>query len=279
MKEPVRSQKYCSAIVQKRAQSFYSALKFLPKDKRHCLYSLYAFARLADDIVDGQVSHMGLDTLREKLDIVFSSSIQPDQNDFMASLSRTVFDYEIPRKLFDDLLDGMEMDQGKIHFQTWEETKDYCYKAASTVGLMCVEVFEYNDPNARIYAHDLGIAMQLTNMIRDLKEDHSLGRQYLPQEDFDGFGLTYDELVSGQKSDAMNRFMRFQIDRAHVYYESAKNLYPMVNKKTRYCPKALSLIYQKVLETIKQNPAAAIRKKVSLSTASKLWIVTKSFMK
>lgn len=271
------SNKYCQAVVKRRAHSFYSALKFLPKPKRNALYALYAFARLADDIVDGHVHHMDIAGLRSNLDQLYERISVSDSTDYMAALCTAIHEYRLPRKYFDHLLDGMEMDLKSIHFQAWEETKDYCYKAASTVGLLCVEVFEYEDLNARKYADDLGIAMQLTNIIRDLKEDYQRGRQYLPQEDFDDFDLSYQELVMGQKPKETERFIRFQADRAMVYFENASHLFPMVKKDARYCPKALSLIYQEVLKEILRNPLKAIGSKVSLSKTTKIKAVLKAF--
>jgi len=273
---PINSRKYCQAIVQKRAKSFYVALKFLPKEKRQALYALYAFARLADDIVDGSVLHMDLSLLRKNLDHLYDKPVVTDSTDYMASLSHSIQRFSLPRKPFDDLLEGMEMDEGEIHFKSWEETKDYCYKAASTVGLLCVEVFEYDDPNARIYANELGIAMQLTNILRDLKEDFDRGRQYLPEDDFEAFGLSYKELVGQGKQEETEKFIRFQADRAEVHYERAAKLFPMVKKNARHCPKALSYLYQEILKEIKKEPLKALHQKISLSKKTKVKVVLKA---
>jgi len=272
----VNSHKYCKAIVQKRAHSFYTALKWLPKEKRQALYALYAFARMADDVVDGHVQHMDLDTLRGQLERLYAAPLGEDSNDFMAALSWSIRKYGLPRNLFDDLLLGMESDLSKVHCHTFEETHTYCYQAASTVGLLCVEVFGYEDNNAKIYAHDLGIAMQLTNILRDLKEDYDNKRQYLPQEDFDAFGLTYEDLVLQRKPQEAERFMSFQSDRALTYYEHSARLFPMVTKNARYCPQALSYIYQEILKSIQQQPLKALRQKVRLSKSTKIKAVLRA---
>ena len=257
MRSP-RSERFCQSIVLRRAGNFHAALRLLPAAKRARLYSLYAFARLADDVVDGGTMTMNLEDLKTRLDEAARMQL-PDGDDPWASLSSTLRHHRAITPLLHELLEGMRRDETGATYASWADTEDYCVLAAGTVGMACLEVFGYESPNARSHARDLGIALQLTNILRDLREDHQRGRQYLPQEDFDGFGLTYNDLVRLKNPGASSAFMRFQADRALTYYERAKPLYRLVHRDCRFCPRALGLVYREYLEILKGDPLGSLK--------------------
>ena len=253
-----RSERYCQSIVLRRAGNFQAALRLLPASKRSSLYTLYAFARLADDIVDGGHVTMNLEELACRLEAC-SKAPQPDGDDPWASLSATLRHHRPITPLLHELIEGMRRDEGSIGYTSWQDTEEYCYLAAGTVGLASMEVFGYTSPNAREHARSLGIALQLTNILRDLREDHQRGRQYLPQEDFDEFGITPEDLMRIRDPQKASAFMRFQADRALTYYEKAKPLYRLVRQDCRFCPRALGLVYREYLELLKADPLGSLK--------------------
>lgn len=257
MRHP-RSERHCQSIVLRRAGNFHAALRLLPASRRQSLYALYAFARLADDVVDGGNMTVSLGDLGARLDEASRGPL-PDGDDPWASLSATLRHHRVITPLLHELLEGMRRDETGASYASWADTEDYCVLAAGTVGLACLEVFGYSSPNARSHARDLGIALQLTNILRDLQEDHQRGRQYLPDEDFQGFGLTFSDLVRLKNPPAATAFMRFQADRALTYYERAKPLYRLVSRECRFCPRALGLVYREYLEMLRRSPLESLR--------------------
>ncbi|MGE4157501.1 MAG: phytoene/squalene synthase family protein [Planctomycetota bacterium] len=257
MRSP-RSERYCQSIVIRRAGNFQAALRLLPESKRTSLFALYSFARLADDIVDGSHMTMSLRDLSGRLEDC-SKGPQPDGDDPWGALALTLRHHRAITPLLHELIEGMRRDEGPTGYDTWTDTEEYCYLAAGTVGLASLEVFGYTSPNAREHARNLGIALQLTNILRDLREDHQRGRQYLPQEDFNDFGITPEDLVKVKNPSQVSAFMRFQADRALTYYEKAKPLYRLVRKDSRFCPRALGLVYREYLELLRADPLSSLK--------------------
>lgn len=253
-----RSERHCQSIVLRRAGNFQAALRLLPESKRSALYALYAFARLADDIVDGGHAMLSLGDLTQWLEDC-SKTAQLDGDDPWASLSATLRHHRAITPLLHELIEGMRRDEGEARYTLWQDTEDYCYLAAGTVGLASLEIFGYTSPNAREHARSLGIALQLTNILRDLREDHQLGRHYLPQEDYEEFGITPEDLVRLKDTQKATAFMRFQADRARTYYERAKPLYRLVPKDSRFCPRALGLVYREYLGLLEADPLGSLR--------------------
>ncbi len=269
---------HCQAVTRREARNFYFAFVTLPKPRRRAIYAAYAFARLADDIADGSAPTAAkaeqLGELRASLRRAFEGA--PDGPVLMA-LTDAADAYSIDPALFEQIIDGVEMDLSPRRYETFEELRDYCYLVASVVGLICVEIFGYADPRARKTAVDLGLAMQLTNIIRDVREDRDAGRVYLPQEDLRRFGYTEDDMASGVVNDAFASLMRFQTERARAYFESSKPLISYLAPRSRACPAVLHALYYRLLDRIEQRGFDIFSERVRLSSAEKLSIMAKTW--
>ena len=179
---------------------------------------------------------------------------------------------------FTDVIDGCEMDLTKTHYETFEELVQYCRRVASAPGLICIEVFGYENERAVEYAIDLGIAMQLTNIIRDVAEDARAGRVYLPEAELEKYGYANSDLLAGTINDSFRRLMRFQIERAHRYFERGALLFPLLDRRSRACPRTMSSVYRRLLGRIEAADYDVFSQRVSLSKtakaalAARLWI-------
>ena len=185
----------CRTITRREAKNFYYAFLTLPAAKRRAIYAAYAFCRLCDDSVDEETSAdaklKALSNLQANLDNTYSGSASSPVYVALADVARN---YKIPQAYFQEIILGVESDLVKDRFQNFDELKDYCYRVASVVGLICLQIFGYKDDDAKEYAVDLGLAMQLTNIIRDVREDLDMGRVYLPQDEMARFGYSEEEI-------------------------------------------------------------------------------------
>jgi phytoene synthase len=180
--------------------------------------------------------------------------------------------FSIDRGAFEEVLLGMEMDLVKKRYQTFADLWLYCYRAASAVGLICLEIFGHEGPAAREPAVDLGIAMQLTNILRDVAEDRDRGRIYLPREDMEKFGYAEEDLLRGVADDRFRALMRFEVERARGYFASAERLFPLVHRESRYCPVLLKRFYARILERIERQGYDVLSRRPSLPWHEKLRI-------
>ena len=269
---------HCQAVTRREARNFYFAFVTLPKPRRRAIYAAYAFARLADDIADGAaptaVKAEQLGELRAGLRRALEGA--PD-GPVMTALTDAADAYAIDPALFEQIIDGVEMDLSPRRYETFEELRAYCYLVASVVGLVCVEIFGYADARARETAVDLGLAMQLTNIIRDVREDRDAGRVYLPQEDLRRFGYTEEAMASGVVNDEFAGLMRFQAERARAYFESSKPLVSYLALRSRACPAVLHALYYRLLDRIEQRGFDVFSERVRLSSAEKLRIMAKTW--
>ena len=215
------------------AKSFYFASVALPKTKREHAYAIYAFCRYVDDEVDevdeagdGQMLKDKVADLKAFVESACAGKLlweQYQSHPWLGAFLDTVHACDIPVSYFLDLLRGMEMDCGIVRMTCWEDLRDYCYYVASVVGLMMTRVFGLEDRAFEARAVDLGIAMQLTNILRDVKEDHARGRIYLPQDELEHYGLSSADLAGGMVDERWRRFMQFQISRAREYYSRSES--------------------------------------------------------
>ena len=269
---------HCQAVTRREARNFYFAFVTLPKPRRRAIYAAYAFARLADDIADGSAPTAAkaeqLGELRASLRRAFEGA---PGGPVLAALTDAAGAYSIDPLLFEQIIDGVEMDLSPRRYETFEELRAYCYLVASVVGLICVEIFGYADPRARETAVDLGLAMQLTNIIRDVREDRDAGRVYLPQEDLRRFGYTEEVMAGGEVNDAFAGLMRFQAERARGYFESSKPLVSYLAPRSRACPAVLHALYRRLLDRIEQRGFDVFSERVRLSSAEKLRIMAKTW--
>ena len=270
----------CQAITREGAKKFYYAFLTLPQEKRKAIYAAYAFCRVADDIADDEDATAdrvaGLSELRETL---LGSYEGKARGAVLSALSDAAQRYSIPEKYFDDVIKGVEMDLRKHRYATFEELREYCYYVASAVGLICIEIFEYTDRKAIEYAIDLGIAMQLTNIMRDVAEDAANGRIYLPKEDMDRFGYSEEELLAGVNNENFRALMAFQAARAREYYERGRKLYPLLDRRSRACPRTLESVYSRLLDRMEAEDFPVFEKRVSISKATKISLMVRLWLR
>ncbi|MEM6884447.1 MAG: phytoene/squalene synthase family protein, partial [Verrucomicrobiota bacterium] len=211
------------------AKSFYFSSFALPSVKRQRAYAVYALCRLIDDQIDeaprGEDLKLAVAALRSLVDRLYASQLTADDlstHPWLPAVEETIQECEIPRSYIDDLIEGVELDQGAVRLQTWAELDRYCYLVAGVVGLIMTRIFGLEDRQYEKQAIELGNAMQLTNILRDIAEDLDRDRVYLPAEELAGYGLTEEILRQGQVTPAWSEFMAFQIERAREYYRDSE---------------------------------------------------------
>lgn len=247
----------CRRYTRQYARTFYFASHVLPPAKRRAAYAVYAFCRYVDQIADSgyfsaNKARRMLDDLREQLRRVYAGSSLMERR--LLAFRQTVIDYQIPQEPFLDLLRGVEMDLEQRRYPTFAALKEYCYCVASSVGLIMAQIFGVSDRSALARAEDLGIAMQLTNILRDVGEDFRRGRIYLPQDELAYFGYTEHDLAQGTINESFIALMRYNIDRARVYYRRADaGIALLTNDRSQFCVRLMRRTYADILHRIEQN--------------------------
>jgi len=271
----------CRGIARRAAKNFYFSFLVLPKEKRDAICAVYAFMRHADDITDD--TSLPCDERRQKLaqwlqdaQQVFSGTISDDP--VLYALADAQQRFNIPGDLFDQLVSGTSMDlepESYSQFQTFEDLYRYCYYVASVVGLVCIRIFGYRDKKAEGLAERLGIGFQLTNVIRDVKEDAALGRVYIPQEDLARFNV---EIKPGAPASAhAPALLEFEAQRAREFYAAATELLPLIDADSRPALWALVTIYRSLLEKIAERGYDVFSKRVSLSFSEKVSVLVRAW--
>lgn len=239
-------------IAKKSKSSFYYAFNLLPEPKRDAMNTVYAFCRKTDDIVDE--TEDSLDVKYEKLRrwrIEFEKAfIGHSEFPLLNKLGKTISNFNIPLDPFFELIKGMEMDIQRDRYRSFDDLQLYCYRVASTVGLMCIEIFGYKNPSTKSFAVDLGIALQLTNILRDIGKDAEQGRIYLPQDDLHQFNYNENDLMAKVYNDQFRDLMIYESARAKRYFNSATSHLDPEDKKTMFAARAMQHIYYKMLEKI-----------------------------
>jgi phytoene synthase len=231
---------------------FYSFL-FLSRYKRAAIMDVYAFCRAIDDVVDDAQAvwehdpQVELDKWRSELDNLYAGAPTWEQT---RKLQRTLERFPIPKELFEKLVYGCEIDLYRNRYETFADLQEYCYHVASVVGLMCIEIFTYQNPRTKEYAENLGLALQLTNILRDLKEDGERDRVYLPQEDLRRFDYSERELLNGVVNDNFRALMQFECERAHAFYQKAAECLPAEDRPTLVAAQTMGRIYYRLLKKI-----------------------------
>jgi phytoene synthase len=243
--------------------------------------TIYAFCRKTDDIADDE--SIPRETKQKKINEWKKSFEEALQNkseiELLNELNKCIIEFNIPHEPFFQLIEAMEIDLIKDRFSTFKDLEEYCFKAASTVGLMTIPVFGYKHKSAIKYAINLGIALQLTNIIRDVKTDSLRGRIYLPLEDLERFGYTEEELFNGNYNEQFIDLMKFETKRARYYYEMAdKNLNPE-DKKSMFTARAMQYIYLRLLDKIEQENFNVFNKKIRVSNFNKIFIAFSVWLK
>jgi len=269
------------AITREHAKTFYFASRFLKKDKRNAAYAVYALCRLSDDAVDNPVSSHSQQTL-EELERKISDAYKGKNIDdpLLSAFRQTIEQYHIPQEYFQDLISGIRLDLEKNRYSNFAQLLDYCYKVAGVVGLIMLRIFGYQDKQAERYAVELGIAMQLTNILRDIKEDFARGRIYLPQDELQHFQVTESDISSARINEKFRQLLKFQIARARKYYQSAKSGIPLIeDKNSRFVVLAMSDIYSGILKDIEKNNYDVFSRRARVSIIDKINAVLKIILK
>lgn len=283
----------CKGITRAAAKNFYYAFLVLPRRKREALCAVYAFMRRCDDITDDP--SLTIPERRQKLDSWLDSlhraqQGQPTDDAILLALTDAQRRYSIPAGLLDELAHGtaMDLDDAEhaggsgptaITYKTFEDLRVYCYRVASVVGLVCIHVFGYRDPDAESLAERCGLAFQLTNIIRDVKEDASLGRVYLPEEDLARFSLTPADVLNSPDPARLRPVLALEADRARELYTSGEELIPYVSEDSQPALWVLVTIYRRLLERIAEKQYDVFTAKVSLKRREKIRILMKGFVK
>jgi phytoene synthase len=267
---------YCREVTRREARNFYFAFITLPTLRRTAIYVVYAFARLCDDIADSeQLPNQKVKLLKQTHKNLADAFEGHPEGPIFSALVDVAHKYQIPQEYFDALISGVEMDITKTRYANFEELKHYCYGVSTTVGLICAEILGYKDPMAREYAVDLSLAMQLTNILRDLKEDAAKNRIYLPQDELRHFGYSEVDLRQEVINQQYLELMEFQTQRIREYYLRASKLLPLVPLRSRTCVAILHGFYSKLLDHIQSQNFDVFRETIRLSKREKLFLTWK----
>lgn len=262
---------YCRDLTRREAKNWYYGFISLPPEKRRAIYAAYAFSRECDDDSDAdgalESKRAAIARTRQRLDAAYSGRTD---DPILLALGDAAQRYDIPRDHFDDLIRGVEMDLDVNRYPTFEDLRLYCYRVASVVGLMCLQIFGYSDQQAPVYAADLGLALQLTNIMRDVKEDAERGRIYIPQDEIRRFGYSEDEMLAGVYNEPFRRLMAFQAQRAWHYHRGGARLLPLLDVRARACAATMQSIYREVLQRIEAADFDVFQGRISLSGRDKL---------
>ena len=275
---------YCQQKAVQSGSSFYYSFLYLPLEKRRAITALYAFCREVDDVVDEctdpTVATAKLAWWRQEVGSIFSKEqgVNPS-HPVTKALAGVAPSFNLTAERLNEIIDGMEMDLNYNRYTDFNTLRRYCYHVASVVGLCSVEIFGYRNVTTLKYAEDLGLAFQLTNIIRDVGEDARRDRIYLPQEDLVRFGVSEEDILQSRESDNFKRLMEFQIERAESYYESAFAALSDEDRKSQLSGIIMASIYRTLLQEIKKDGCHVMQHRISLTPVRKLWLAWKTWIK
>ena len=273
-----KSYREAESIARSRARNFYYSFLVLPHERRLALCAVYSFMRYCDDISDGPgaIDHkrMRLERWRAQLNSVVAGELQG--NGILPAFRDSVQRFSIPAKYFHWIIDGAEMDLGTDRYEAFEDLYRYCFRVASAVGLVCIRIFGFEGETAELHAEECGIAFQLTNILRDVKEDARMGRVYLPAEDLRRFQYPPEDLMEGVYDERFRELMKFEADRARSYYDRARALLPMIEEGSRPSLWAMMEIYERILERIVRRRYDVFNGRIRLSGGEKASILLRA---
>jgi phytoene synthase len=260
--------------------NFYYSFLLLPSAKRKAIKDVYSFCRLLDDVVDedpaGRDPAAELHDWREEIEACYQGC---PITDFGERLMESIVEFTLPKQPFLDLIEGMEMDLRWHSYQTFADLREYCYRAASAVGLICIEIFGYESARTREYAVNLGLALQLTNILRDLKEDIGRGRIYLPLEDLERFGYREQDLKANQYNSPFIELMKFEHARVRSYFEKAAASLPDVDRGSMFAAEIMSAIYREMLDQMPEVQFDVFRNRLSVTKSRRLRIALEIWLR
>ncbi len=270
---------YCQDKAAQSGSSFYYSFLFLPPDKRRAITALYAFCREVDDVVDEcsdeNAARTTLAWWRVQVAAIYDGK---PQHPVAQALVPVVRQFSLPQEHLQKIIDGMEMDLQQHQYADFKALQLYCYRVASVVGLLAAEIFGYTDRNTLKYAHDLGIALQLTNIIRDVGEDARRGRIYLPLDELARFGVHTNDILDRRESEGFNKLMQFQIERAQNYYLQAFEQLPAADRKAQRTGLIMAAIYRATLQEVTASGCHVLKERISLTPLRKFWLAWKTWI-
>ena len=273
-------EQYCQNKAAASGSSFYYSFMFLPPDKRRAITALYAFCREVDDVVDEctdeNVARTTLAWWRTQVAEIYGGT---PQHPVAQALVPVVKEFNLAQEHLLEIIDGMEMDLQHQHYADFKALQLYCYRVASVVGLLAAEIFGYTNRQTLKYAHDLGIAFQLTNIIRDVGEDARRGRIYLPLDELKQFGVSVSDILNAHESEGFQKLMQFQIERAQRFYQLALQQLPAVDRKAQRTGLIMAAIYRATLDEVQASGCHVLKERISLTPLRKLWLAYKTWLR
>lgn len=274
----MKNQNEVQQITLKSKSNFLYSFFLLPKEKRKAIYTLYAFCRQTDDIADNlapaEKRMHQLNIWENELKKCFTKSV----SNYFETLKQVMEKFRIPFEHFLELIAGVRMDITNFKYHSFEDLKLYCYRVASTVGLMCIQIFGYRDPLIKSYAENLGIALQLTNIIRDVGADSKMGRLYLPDSDIKAFKVSKNDIMNHNYSDEFYQLMQYQAKRARDYYQKADDCLSENELKNMLVSEIMKNIYLTLLEKIENHNFHVLDKKIRLSSPQKIYVTLNTLL-
>ena len=271
---------YCKKATRRSGTSFYYAFRLLPRSQREAIFTVYSLCREIDDVVDRpgvkseQQARLG--DWRRELDRCYGGN---PSHPITQNLQRVLGEYPIPRQYFHQLIDGVEMDLRRFRYERFRDLHTYCYRVASVVGMICLEIFRCRQSApARRYAIHLGIAFQLTNILRDLAVDAARGRIYLPGEDLRRFGYPEEDLIAHRYSPPFVELMRFQCARAHGFFQTCRESISRADRPRLFAAEVMRKTYEKILQRIEACEYDIFRNRVRLPGREKIWIAGRTWL-
>ncbi len=266
-------QEYCQNKAAKSGSSFYYSFLSLPDQKREAITAVYAFCREVDDIVDApgdpQVKATKLNWWHHEIDNLYNAV---PQHPITMALKPVLELFSIPKEYFTEIIDGMQMDLQQQRYASFKDLSLYCYRVASVVGLISAEIFGYQDRQTLKYANDLGMAFQLTNILRDVYDDYKNDRIYIPQDELEKFGVTEHDIKTQNNNAAFKKLMKFQAERANSFYDKAFLHLPDSDRYTQRAGIIMAAIYHALLNEIINDDYQVLKHRIRLSSLRKIWI-------
>ncbi len=274
-----QAREYCRERTAASGSSFAASFRFLTPHRRRAITAFYAFCREVDDVVDdtpdAHLARQRLDEWRQEIGALYAG--QP-KHPVTLALQETLKDFPLPAEYFHEIIDGMAMDLDQNRYADFKSLHLYCYRVASVVGLIAAEIFGYDDRRTLKYAHDLGLAFQLTNILRDVGEDARRGRIYLPQDELDRFQVKNDDILAGRHTENFRRLMAFQLERARQTYARALAQLPACDRQSQCAGLIMAAIYRRQLDEIEKQDYRVLDRRIRLTSTTKLWLALKTWL-
>jgi len=272
------AERHCRDMARREAKNFYWGFVALPADKRVAIYALYDFARQVDDDADAAGRpHLEASLRRHRRRA--AACARGDWSDPVTMvLARAMDRYAIPEAELQALIDGVQTDLTRTRYATWAELEGYCRLVASSIGRMCVRIFGFEDPAALERADELGIALQLTNILRDVREDGALGRVYLPEEDLERFDVSAADVLGGEPGPGWEALVDFESRRARGYFATGRLVLKLIPGRPAACVRTMAGIYERILGMVEREPRLPLGRRASLTPAQKVGVMVRAWL-